>query len=57
MVSMLEVRKSDHAVVAGHALDGLEAGLEEVLADDQARLVKESLSGNRAYYLAPADMT
>ena len=57
MVSILEVRKSDPAVVAGHALDGLEAGLEEVLADDQARLVKGSLSGNRAYYLSPADMT
>lgn len=28
-----------------------------ILADDQARLVKESLSGNRTYYLAPADMT
>jgi NAD(P)-dependent dehydrogenase (short-subunit alcohol dehydrogenase family) len=53
MVSILEVRKNDPAVVAGHALDGLEAGLKKVLADDQARLVKGSLSWNRAYYLAP----
>lgn len=35
----------------------LPAGLEEVLADNQARLVKGSLSGNKAYYLVPADMT
>jgi NAD(P)-dependent dehydrogenase (short-subunit alcohol dehydrogenase family) len=57
MVSGLEVRKSDPAVVAGHALDGLAAGLDEVLADDQARLVKGSLSESGAYYLVPADMT
>lgn len=56
MIAALDVHKSAPADIVGHALDGLESGLEEVLADDQARLVKDSLSGNRPYYLAPADM-
>jgi NAD(P)-dependent dehydrogenase (short-subunit alcohol dehydrogenase family) len=57
MVAGLQVHKSAPAVVAMSALDGLEAGAQEVLADDQTRLVKESLAGGRTYYLAPAEMT
>jgi hypothetical protein len=37
--------------VAAQALDGLEAGLDEVLADDLTRAVKQGLSANPGIYL------
>jgi NAD(P)-dependent dehydrogenase (short-subunit alcohol dehydrogenase family) len=37
----------------GHALDALEAGAEEILADELTRQVKKSLSLRDAAYLEP----
>jgi hypothetical protein len=37
--------------VARQTFTGLEAGKEEVLADEGTRLTKEGLSGERASYL------
>jgi len=39
--------------VAVKTLDGLEAGLEEVLADERTRAVKNGLSANPGIYLSP----
>jgi NAD(P)-dependent dehydrogenase (short-subunit alcohol dehydrogenase family) len=50
----MEVPKSTPAAIARLALDGLEAGEVEVLADEMARQVKQSLSGTGAAYLAAA---
>lgn len=50
----LDVKKSDPRAIADIALDGLENGLDEVVADEQARTVKDSLSADRTYYLSPA---
>ncbi len=36
--------KTDPAVVATRALDGIEAGTEEILADDVSRTVKAGLA-------------
>src|SRR5262249_52837123 len=47
------VPKSDPRRIAAITLDGLEEGREEVLADEQARLVKRTLSTEEAYYLNP----
>jgi NAD(P)-dependent dehydrogenase (short-subunit alcohol dehydrogenase family) len=55
-VAGLEVKKSDPRHIAALALEGLEAGHEEVLADEQARLVKSSLSAAKTYYMAPAEI-
>jgi NAD(P)-dependent dehydrogenase (short-subunit alcohol dehydrogenase family) len=45
MAAHVDAAKSDPAVVAAAALDGLTAGVPEVLADDLARHVKAGLSG------------
>jgi NAD(P)-dependent dehydrogenase (short-subunit alcohol dehydrogenase family) len=45
MVRHLDVPKSDPAVVAKLALDGLAAGVPEVLADDTSRRVQAGLAG------------
>jgi len=37
--------------VAARALDGLESGSEEVLADEQTNAIKRSLPTAQAYYL------
>lgn len=37
-------------------MDALETGQEEVLAYDQSRLVKKTLSTKHGYYLNPPDM-
>jgi NAD(P)-dependent dehydrogenase (short-subunit alcohol dehydrogenase family) len=50
----LDVKKSDPRAIADIALDGLENGLDEVVADEEARTVKDSLSADRTYYLSPA---
>ncbi|GIF71287.1 SDR family oxidoreductase [Asanoa siamensis] len=54
LVRDLDVAKSDPRDVAAAALDGLEQGKEEVMADEQARLVKRSLSTDDGYYLHPS---
>jgi hypothetical protein len=52
----LEIEKSDPRQVAAHALEALEEGREEVLADEQSNVVKRSLSTEHAYYLKPPAM-
>jgi NAD(P)-dependent dehydrogenase (short-subunit alcohol dehydrogenase family) len=52
----LEIEKSDPRQVAAHALEALEDGREEVLADEQSNVVKRSLSTEQAYYLKPPTM-
>jgi NAD(P)-dependent dehydrogenase (short-subunit alcohol dehydrogenase family) len=52
----LEIEKSDPRQVAAHALEALEDGREEVLADEQSNVVKRSLSTEHAYYLKPPAM-
>jgi NAD(P)-dependent dehydrogenase (short-subunit alcohol dehydrogenase family)/DNA-binding CsgD family transcriptional regulator len=49
----LDVPKADPGEVAATTLDGLEDGAEEVIADEQTRLVKQTLSTDDGYYLHP----
>jgi NAD(P)-dependent dehydrogenase (short-subunit alcohol dehydrogenase family) len=49
----LEFAKIQPADVVTQTLDGLEAGLEEVLADEITRMVKDGLSKQPGIYLAP----
>lgn len=53
MTSGVDVQKSDPRAVASRTLDALEKGADEVMVDDQARLVKQTLSTDRGYYLNP----
>lgn len=53
MTSGVDVQKNDPRAVAATTLDALEIGLDEVLVDDQARLVKQTLSTDHGYYLKP----
>jgi hypothetical protein len=53
MVSTLDAPKSDPALIAAAALDGVATGAYEVLADDLTRQVKNSLG----QYRAPAHPT
>jgi NAD(P)-dependent dehydrogenase (short-subunit alcohol dehydrogenase family) len=48
----IEAPKSTPEAIVRAALDGLEAGAEEVLADDMTRQVKQSLSSAAPAYLA-----
>ena len=50
----LPVPKASADVIVRAAFDGFEAGLDEVLADDGTRGVKQSLSSARAAYLEAA---
>ncbi|MCD6079192.1 MAG: short-chain dehydrogenase [Ramlibacter sp.] len=50
----IEMPKSTPDAIVAAALDGLEAGQEEVLADELTRQVKQSLSSAAAAYLAAA---
>ena len=51
MMAGYDVPKADPAVIVKAALDGVEAGLWEVLADDAAKYVKASLAGDpRDFY-------
>jgi NAD(P)-dependent dehydrogenase (short-subunit alcohol dehydrogenase family) len=47
MTTGIDAAKSDPAAVAADALDGVEAGLVEVLADDLTRSAKRQLSADR----------
>lgn len=47
----LEVPKAKPAEIISQALDGVEAGASEVLADEMTRQVKQGLSAENAIYL------
>jgi short-subunit dehydrogenase len=51
LVRALDVPKTSPDEIVRIALDGLEAGLEEVLADERTRMVQASLSAARPSYL------
>jgi len=51
LVKGLDVPKIHPDEIARIALDGLEAGLEEVLADDRTRMVKAGMTEPRPFYL------
>jgi NAD(P)-dependent dehydrogenase (short-subunit alcohol dehydrogenase family) len=53
MVRHLEAPKSKPEAVVAQVLDALEAGRDEVLADEVSRLVKKGLSAEPGAYLAP----
>jgi len=53
LVRALDVPKTSPEAIAGRALDGLEAGLDEVLADDRTRLIKQGMTAPRPSYLPP----
>ena len=47
----IESPKTPAEIIVQRALDGLEAGLDEVLADERTRLVKQGLSATASSYL------
>lgn len=51
LVRAIEGPKTSAAEIVAHALDGLEAGLDEVLADERTRLVKQGLTSATPSYL------
>jgi hypothetical protein len=51
MTRGFDLKKSSPDRVASDALAAMEDGKEEVLIDENTRLIKQSLSGERAYYL------
>jgi len=55
LIKSLQVPKSDPADVVRQTFDALEAGREEVLADEGTRVVKQRLSLERPSYIEPAD--
>ncbi len=53
LVRGIDAPKSRPEEIVRQALDGLEAGLDEVLADERTRLVKAGLTAARPSYLPP----
>lgn len=51
MTSAIDMPKSSPDVVVRHVLDAVEAGAEEVLADERTRQVKQGLSAEPGVYL------
>jgi NAD(P)-dependent dehydrogenase (short-subunit alcohol dehydrogenase family) len=51
LVRAIDSPKSSPEDIVGRALDGLESGLDEVLADERTRLVKQGLTAQRPSYL------
>jgi NAD(P)-dependent dehydrogenase (short-subunit alcohol dehydrogenase family) len=51
LVRAIDGPKTSPAEIVAHALDGVEAGQDEVLADERTRLVKQGLSAAHASYL------
>ena len=51
LVRAIDGPKTSPEVIVQRALDGLEAGLDEVLADEPTKLVKQGLSAAAASYL------
>jgi len=56
MAGGVDTKKTDPRDVAAATLEGLENGQEEVLVDEQARLVRRTLSTEHGYYLDPPDI-
>lgn len=52
----LQVAKLSAEEVVNSALDGIEAGLEEIIIDEVSKAVKASLGSPAAVYLAPPDI-
>jgi hypothetical protein len=53
MTSGLEIEKISPRLVVEAALDGIEAGKEEVLVGESTNKLKQGLSDERAIYLDP----
>jgi len=53
MTAGFDVPKTAPSTVAGLSLDGVEAGKEEIIADEGTLRTKASLSGAEAFYLNP----
>src|SRR4030095_473236 len=51
LVRAIDGPKTSPAEIVARALDGVEAGQDEVLADERTRLVKQGLSAAHASYL------
>lgn len=51
MTTAIDMPKSSPDVVVRHVLDAIEAGAEEVLADERTRAVKQGLSAEPGVYL------
>ena len=51
LVRAIDGPKTSPKEIVARALDGLEAGLDEVVADERTRLVKQGLSAANASYL------
>src|ERR1700730_4257312 len=51
LVRSIDSTKTSPADIVKRALDGLESGLDEVLADERTRLVKQGLTAPRPSYL------
>ena len=51
LVRAIDAPKTSPEVIVQRAFDGLEAGLDEVLADERTKLVKQGLSVAAASYL------
>lgn len=56
MTHGFDMQKTAPEAVARQALDGVEAGVEEVLADAVTVAIKASLSGPQAHYLNPPEI-
>lgn len=55
MTASFDAPKTPPGVVAARTFDALEAGADEVLADEFTQQVKQGLSAEPGVYLAPAD--
>jgi hypothetical protein len=53
MTQGIEMPKSSPEQIVAQALDGLEAGKEEILADELTRQVKQGLVSDPPFYLLP----
>lgn len=51
MTKDYDLKKTSPLDVASHVLSALESGKEEALVDENTRLIKQSLSAERPYYL------
>ena len=51
LVRAIEGQKTSPEVIVRRALDGLESGLDEVLADERTKLVKQGLTAPTPSYL------
>ena len=56
MTKGFEMQKVSPEDVSAQTFDALEAGKEEVLADEGTRAIKQSLAGEQTFYLNPPDI-